>query len=203
MKLVFATHNSGKIIEMRQILSGLSLDIVSADEAGVPDDVEEDGQTFAANALKKARFVSERSGQWAVADDSGLCVEALNGEPGVHSARYAGAGVGGMQLVEKVLAKTEGLPSEKRQATFVSTVALVSPEGKHWVFSGTINGSLTTEPHGPVRPKLPYDVIFIPDGYNKTFAEMSNEEKNSLSHRGLAFRKLRDFITQELAGQLQ
>jgi len=198
MKLIFATHNSGKIVEMRQILAGFPMEIMSADEAGVTEDVEEDGKTFEANALKKARFVSEKSGQWAVADDSGLCVEALKGEPGVHSARYAGVEANAEQLVGKVLAKTEGLLFEKRRAAFVSTVALVAPDGRHWIFSGTINGFLATEPHGPARPKLPYDVIFIPAGHKKTFAEMSQEEKNTMSHRGRAFRKLRDFIAEEL-----
>jgi XTP/dITP diphosphohydrolase len=195
MRLVFATHNPGKIPEMQAILAGLKLEVCSADDAGVHEDVMEDGATFAENALKKARFVSQQSGEWAVADDSGLCIQALNGEPGVFSARWAGEGASSETLVVFTLKQLENVPEGKRQAWFESCAALVAPDGREWTFGGKISGTIPLNPRGKPRPKLPYDTIFIPDGHARTFAEMSDAEKNSLSHRGEAFRKLREFLS--------
>lgn len=198
MRLVFATHNPGKIPEMQAILSGLPSEVCSADDAGVHEDVVEDGQTFAENALKKARFVAKQSGEWAVADDSGLCIAALNGKPGVYSARWAGENVTGDTLVAHTLTALKAIPEGKRQAWFESCAALVAPDGREWTFSGKILGSIPLVPRGTPRPKLPYDTIFIPDGYDRTFAEMSDVEKNSLSHRGKAFGELREFLRNML-----
>ena len=195
MQLIFATHNPGKIVEMRAILAGLPVDIVSADDAGVHEDVVEDGATFAENALKKARFVSQRTGQWAIGDDSGLSIDALDGAPGVYSARWAGEAVNDDQLVAYTLLKLQAVPEGQRTASFETTAALVSPNGKEWVFTGRIHGTIPLVPRGSPRPRLPYDVIFVPEGHTKTFAEMSDGEKNSLSHRGEAFQQVRDFIT--------
>jgi len=194
MKIIFATQNQGKIKEMKSILSDLKVDVLSAGEAGIFDEVVEDGKTFKDNALKKARFIAQKSGEWAVADDSGLCITALNGAPGVHSARWAGDRSDDSKLVMHTLEKMKEIPAGKRQAYFESAVALVSPEGKEWTYSGQVHGSISLEPRGTALPKLPYDVIFIPQGYEKTFAEMTNEEKNSISHRGLAFEKLKEQI---------
>ncbi len=198
MRLVFATHNPGKIPEMQAILSGLPLEVCSADDAGVHEDVAEDGQTFAENALKKARFVAKHSGEWAVADDSGLCIAALDGKPGVYSARWAGENVTGDTLVAHTLAALKATPEGKRQAWFESCAALVAPDGREWTFGGKMSGTIPIAPRGTPRPKLPYDTIFVPDGYNRTFAEMSDSEKNSLSHRGKAFGELRNFLQQLL-----
>ena len=198
MKLVFATHNPGKVIEMQALLAGLDISVMSAEEAGVTEDVVEDQDTFIGNALKKARFVSEKTKEWSVADDSGLCIEALGNKPGVFSARWAGEGASSEKLVSHTLDEMRDVPLGKRQAWFESALTLVSPEGEHWIFEGRVNGSLPLEPRGNHRPKLPYDVIFIPDGYKKTFAEMSDMEKNCLSHRGLAFEKLKEFLRKEL-----
>jgi len=191
MKLVFATHNQGKLKEMRDLLSDLSIEVVSADEAGVYEDVIEDGTTFKANALKKARFVGEQTGEWAVADDSGICIDALDGEPGVYSARWAGDRA---SVIDHTLAKMKKVPVKNRGAHFVSTLALFSPDGLYWIFEGQVSGHITLEPRGKNRPGLPYDLIFVPEGYDKTFAEMSDEQKNSLSHRGNAFAKLKIFL---------
>lgn len=201
MKLIFATHNVGKIKEMQAILAGLDIEILSADEAGVHEDVVEDGQTFAENAAKKARFVNSRTGVWAVADDSGICIDALGGEPGIHSARWAGENITAETLILKTLDRMNDVPVKERGAQFVSTLVLIAPDGREWVFEGKVPGFIAEEPRGTPRPKLPYDVVFIPEGYTSTFAEMSDEEKNSLSHRGLAFRKLREFLlTADLRG---
>ncbi len=194
MKLIFATHNAGKVKEMRAMLDGLDIEVLSADEAGITEDVVEGGKTFKENAIKKARFVVSKS-EWAVADDSGICIDALGGEPGVYSARWAGENVSAETLIARTLERLSNAPEEKRQACFVSTLVLCAPDARGWVFEGEARGLISTEPRGTPRPKLPYDVIFIPDGYNRTFAQMSDEEKNSLSHRGLAFRKLREFLS--------
>ena len=115
MKLVFATHNQGKLKEMRDLLSDLNIEVVSADEAGVYEDVIEDGTTFKANALKKARFVGEQTGEWAVADDSGICIDALDGEPGVYSARWAGDRA---SVIDHTLDKMKKVPTKNRGAHF-------------------------------------------------------------------------------------
>ncbi|HOX10923.1 MAG TPA: RdgB/HAM1 family non-canonical purine NTP pyrophosphatase [Candidatus Moranbacteria bacterium] len=194
MRIIFATHNQGKVREMQNILSGLDVEIVSAEEAGIFEDVEEDGKTFEENALKKARFIMEKTGEWAVADDSGLCIAALDGAPGIFSSRWAGESSSGDELVNFTLEKMKNIPAENRSAYFESAIALVSPEGKHWTFAGTVDGKIVAISKGEAHPKLPYDVIFVPEGYEKTFAEMSQEEKNKISHRGLAFLKLKEFI---------
>jgi len=188
MKLIFATHNQGKLVEMKEILKGLDLEVLSAEEVGVRDEIEEDADTCEGNALKKARYVARQTGQWAVADDSGIFINALNGAPGVHSARWSN----GKPLVDFTLEKMKNY--NDRNAYFLSVAALVSPKGKEWVFQGKINGRITREPAGIDRPKLPYDLIFQPKGYDKTFAQMTDQQKNSLSHRGEAFRKLREFL---------
>lgn len=200
MKLIFATHNPGKVIEMRAMLAGLPIDVVSADEAGVTEDVIEDGATFEENAAKKARFVTARTGEWAVADDSGICIDALGGAPGVYSARWAGEGASGEALVQKTLNSMREIPTNKRGAWFESALVLTAPDGESRTFTGRVYGRIPEEPRGTPRPKLPYDVIFIPEGHEQTFAEMSDEEKNSLSHRGLAFQKLRSFLRDTAYG---
>lgn len=195
-KIIFATHNKGKIIEMRAILAGLPITVIDAEAAGVTEEPLEDGETFEANALKKAGFVAVRTGEWSIADDSGICIDALGGRPGVHSARWAGEGV---DLAEFTLAAMEDVAVPQRTAEFVSSAVLVSPTGEHWTFTGKIKGRIAAGLSGEAHHhKLPYDRIFIPNGYDKTFAEMSMEEKNILSHRGRAFRELRDWLEVRL-----
>jgi len=193
-KIIFATHNSGKVKEMKEMLSDLGIEILSAEEAGIFDDVIEDGATFIENSLKKAKFVAEKSGCYAVADDTGLCIRELNGAPGVFSARWAGEGASREELLKYTLEKTKHLDNNNRQAYFETAVVLCSPAGEYQVFSGKIEGQLTLEPLGEPRVKLPYDQIFIPNGYEITFAQMSDAKKNSLSHRGLAFTKLKEYL---------
>lgn len=196
-RLVFATHNPGKLGEMRQLVDGLGIEVMSADEAGVHDDVIEDGETFEENALKKARFVASQVGEWAVADDSGVTIDALGGRPGVYTARWAGEGASDEQLVAHTLEQMKDVEEGRRGASFHCVVALVSPEGEEQTFEGVVEGSIALSPRGTPRKKLPYDVLFCPIGHNRTFAEMSDEEKNSLSHRGKAFQKLREFLSSK------
>jgi len=199
MKLIFATHNPGKIEEAKKLLADLYVEVLSAEEAGVREDVIEDGETFEENALKKARFVSEKTGEWAVADDSGICIDALDGRPGVQSARWAGEGASGEAIIAHTLHELREVPPEKRGASFISALALVAPNGDHWIFNGAARGSLASSPRGSALPQLPYDVIFIPEGYLETFAEMSREEKNKISHRGRAFEALKNFLKHTFA----
>ncbi len=190
-KIIFATHNKGKLIEMRAILAGLPVEIIDAEAAGIKEEPVEDCDTFEGNALKKASFVAERTGQWSVADDSGICIDALDGRPGVHSARWAGEGV---DLAEYTLAAMEDVPGDRRTARFVSCAAIVSPSGEYWTFTGQTEGCISDMLVGEAHPKLPYDRIFIPEGHSRSFAEMSMEEKNILSHRGRAFKELREWL---------
>ncbi len=198
-KLIFATHNNGKLEEMRQILSGLPLEVISAEEAGVFEDPEETGETFAENALLKAKFVTAQTGEWSVADDSGLCIAALNGQPGVKTARWAGKGASGKELVEFTIQKLFGVPENKRQAYFESVAALVGPNGEEQIFTGKIAGSIALAPMGEAHEKLPYDAVFIPEGSDATFAQIPAEVKNAMSHRGLAFKQLRNWLEQVTA----
>ncbi|MDP2683600.1 MAG: RdgB/HAM1 family non-canonical purine NTP pyrophosphatase [bacterium] len=198
MKLIFASHNPGKVNEMHDLLSGLSIDVLSAEQIGIMDDVEEDGLTLEENALKKARFVAQKSGQWSVADDTGLFIKALDGRPGIYSARWAGENSTDKEKYEKVLQKLESIPANQRQAYFESVIALVTSTGEELIFLGKIDGYISLTPRGKIRSKLPYDNIFIPEGFEMTFAEMSDEKKNSLSHRGKAFRQLKKYLESNI-----
>ncbi|MBD3247696.1 RdgB/HAM1 family non-canonical purine NTP pyrophosphatase [Candidatus Falkowbacteria bacterium] len=198
MKLIFATHNPGKLVEMKNILSGLPFDVLSADEAGVFEDVEEDGKTFVDNAFKKARFVADKTGEWAIADDSGIMIDALSGRPGVFSARWAGENAGDDGIVAYTLEQMKDVPSDKRTAYFVSAAVLCGPKGERFDFEGKIKGKVLREPRGKMRPKLPYDVIFEIESLGKTFAELTDAEKNAISHRGKAFKRVREFLERRL-----
>ena len=194
-RIVIATQNDGKVNEIKQIFQGVKgVTVVSAKEAGVIEDVIEDGKTFAANALKKAVFVAKRTGQWAMADDSGICVDALGGEPGVSSARWAGENAPGNRWVELLLSKLQGVPEEKRTAHFETMAVLINPQNEAFFFRGIVRGRILVEPRGQAHPRLPYDIVFVPDGETRTFSEMSDDEKNAISHRGRAFAQLKEFI---------
>ncbi len=194
MKLVMATQNPGKLKEMKTLLSGMDITVVSAREAGVSEEVKEDGHTFEANALKKAVYTAKKTGCWAVADDSGLCIKALDGQPGVYSARWAGKNSTSRQKLQHALKATKHVPAGKRQAYFGSALALVSPRGGKKIFTARLYGRLTTAPRGKMRSRLPYDSIFVPTGFKKTFSEMSDRQKNKLSHRGKTFNQLKKYL---------
>jgi len=198
MKIFFATQNQGKIKEVNQILKGLPFKIIGAKAAGIHQEIKEDKNTFWENALKKAKFINQTTKQWSIAEDSGLCIKALHGRHGIKTARWAGPNVSSKQLVAYTLKKLKNIPSGKRQAYFVCTIALVSPKGKFWLFTGKVKGRIALVPKSTNRPKLPYDLIFIPAGYKKTFAQMTDKRKNRLSHRAQAFNKLKKFIINDL-----
>jgi XTP/dITP diphosphohydrolase len=189
MQLVLATHNPGKVAELRRILAGLDVELLSAGDVELGE-VEETGATFADNALLKARAAVAACGLPCVADDSGLVVDVLDGEPGVRSARYAGAHGDDTANLQLVLARTAG--SADRRARFVCVAALVAPDGREWTADGVLEGTLAERPRG--AGGFGYDPIFLPAGATRTTAEMTPGEKDAISHRGQAFRALRPAV---------
>lgn len=190
MKVVAATNNSGKLREMREILSPLGFEIISMHDADIYAEVEETGDTFAENSLIKARAVSLLCDYPVIADDSGLCVDALNGRPGVYSARYAGENASDAQRLDKLLDELEGV--ENRKARFVSAVAFVGVDGKELTATGTVEGSILYKPVG--ENGFGYDPVFYCDEIQKSFAEAGEDEKNKCSHRGRALRRLFELL---------
>lgn len=188
MQIVLASNNAHKLEELRSILS--AYEILSLKDVGLDIDVEENAETFEGNALLKARGVWERTKGIVIADDSGLCVDVLDGEPGVYSARYSGRGDRANN--EKLLDKLRGVPFEKRTARFVSAAAVVFPDGTQTVRRGETPGVIGTVYRG--SGGFGYDPLFTPDGWEKTYAEMSAEEKNAVSHRRRAFEKLKGVL---------
>ncbi len=194
MKIIFATQNSGKLKEAREIVEGSNVTIIGAREAGVTEGAREDGKTLVENALKKARFVAERTGEWAMSDDSGLSIRSLHDMPGVFTSRWAGGGLAGPKLAQFTLNMMKDIPARERDAVFQCVIALVSPNGQEWTFTGQIEGAIALKPVGRARPDLPYDTIFVPSGDSRTFAQLSMDEKNRISHRGRALEKFKEFV---------
>jgi XTP/dITP diphosphohydrolase len=187
-RVVLATRNAHKIAELRRILAPYGVDLVGLDDLPPVDEVPETGETFADNALLKARAVAQRTGLTAVADDSGLVVDALNGMPGVLSARWSGRHGDDLANLRLVLAQTADIPAGRRGAAFVCAAAAATPQGREVVADGRVDGSLTYEPRG--ANGFGYDPIFVPAGAEETFAEFTAAAKDAMSHRGRAFRAL-------------
>ncbi len=190
--LVFATGNMNKLREIKEILADLNVEILSMKEAGIDIDIVEDGKTFEENALIKARAVCKASGHLALADDSGLEVDALNKEPGIYSARYMGEDTSYDIKNQNIIDRLEGVPDEKRTARFVCAMAAVFPDGTEKTFVRNMEGRIGYEIAG--ENGFGYDPIFYLPEYGKTSAEISPEEKNAISHRGQALRALADYL---------
>jgi len=192
--LVLATRNAGKLRELARIL-GARVDLTGLQQFPDAPDVPETGATFEANALLKARAIAAHTGLPAVADDSGLCVDALSGMPGVFSARWAGAHGDDKANLDLVLAQVADVPDSRLGAQFVCAAALVVPgkEPREVVVTGSLEGRLIRVPRG--TGGFGYDPIFLPDGFTQTTAEMTAEEKDAISHRGRAFRALVPYIS--------
>ncbi|MEU6718152.1 RdgB/HAM1 family non-canonical purine NTP pyrophosphatase [Nonomuraea sp. NPDC046802] len=195
MRIVLATRNKGKIAELRRILNGF--DIVGLEEFPSIGEVAETGVTFEENALLKAHAVAKGSGLPAVADDSGLCVDVLNGMPGVFSARWSGRHGDDQANLSLLLAQLSDVPADRLTAYFACAAALALPSGECRVVEGTLPGHLITTPRG--TNGFGYDPILVPEGETRTTAEMAPEEKDAISHRGRAFRALAP-IVRELLG---
>ncbi len=192
MKIVVATRNQGKMKEIKAILNDVGMEVVSLDAINIDIDVEEDGETFEENALKKATEIMEVCHEITLADDSGLEVDYLNGEPGVYSARYAGENATDEDRNQKLLKALEGVPLEKRSARFVSVIAVVFPEGGKIIVRGTCEGVIYFEAVG--RHGFGYDPLFYMPEYDKTMAQMDSKLKNKISHRAKALQ----LLTEEL-----
>ncbi|MDE6257987.1 MAG: non-canonical purine NTP diphosphatase [Muribaculaceae bacterium] len=187
-KLVFATNNQHKLEEARAITAG-KFELLSLADIDCHDDIPETAPTLEGNALIKARWIFDRYGFDCFADDTGLMVDALDGEPGVLSARYAGPGHDSEANMRKLLANMEG--KADRKAHFSTAVALIL-DGKEYLFEGRVDGTIASEPGG--ENGFGYDPVFVADETGRRFAEMTAEEKNSISHRGRAMRKLAEFL---------
>jgi len=190
MKLVFATNNKHKIREISDILDN-SFSIIGLADVNITGDIPEEADTLAENALFKARYVHEKTDMNVFADDTGLEVEALGGEPGVYSARYAGEGCSFDDNINKLLNRLEGI--EDRKARFRTVIALVL-ENTEYLFEGNVEGEILTERKG--TGGFGYDPVFRASGYDQTFAEMPLSEKNMISHRAVATRKLLNFLEE-------
>lgn len=194
MKIVLASKNAHKLAELRAILSQQGVEVVLESDAGVDVDVEETGTTFEANALLKARAVMEATGLPAIADDSGLCVDALNGAPGVYSARYGGPGLDDVGRYKLLLENMRGMLD--RRCRFVSCICCCFPGGDTLTARGECHGTLAYAPKG--EDGFGYDPVFFVPGLKKTFAQLAPEEKNAISHRGVALEqfaeKLREYL---------
>ena len=188
MKLVFATNNKHKLQEVRDIL-GDRVEVLSLSDINCHDDIPETADTLQGNAIMKAQYIYEKFGVDCFADDTGLEVEALNGEPGVYSARYAGDGHDSEANMNKLLQNLTG--ENNRRAQFRTVIALII-KGEENTFDGIVKGEITEEKRGDSG--FGYDPIFIPEGFSKSFAQMKNEEKNSISHRFRATEKLNDYL---------
>ena len=188
MKIVFATNNAHKLLEVSQEL-GDAFTLVTPRECGITEDIPENEPTLEGNALAKARYIRSRTGLDCFADDTGLEVEALGGEPGVRSARYATDGhddeANKRLLLERLADK------ENRRARFRTAIALIDGDGEH-LFEGIVEGRIAREEHG--ADGFGYDPLFVPEGEERTFAQMSAAEKNAISHRGRAVRRLAEYL---------
>ena len=190
MDLIFATHNRHKVSEVQAMLPA-GIHVRSLSDLGCDEDIPETADTLQGNALQKAQFVHERYLCNCFADDTGLEIDALDGRPGVYSARYAGEGCSFDDNVRKVLAELENVPLAQRTARFRTVVALVL-DGRTYFFEGKVEGLMTLERHGVEG--FGYDPIFLPEGYGQTFAEMDASEKNRISHRGRAMAQMVGFL---------
>lgn len=191
-QLVVATRNKGKIIEIHELLTGLVDQISSVvDFVNFPETVE-DGVTFEENALKKAREAAHFTGLPALADDSGLVVDALDGRPGIYSARFAGEGAGDAANNQRLLTELYNISADRRQGAFVCVLAYVDPNGSERLFSGLVAGMILSEARG--EGGFGYDPLFLVDGFERSMAELTLAEKNRVSHRSQAFKKFREYL---------
>lgn len=191
-KLLLSTRNPHKLRELEQILAGLNITILAPDQVGEFPDIEEDGETFAENAIKKASTLARLSNYITLADDSGLVVDALQGAPGVYSARFSGENATDEDNNRKLLELLQDVPEPERTARFICTIAVCSPSGQAVTVEGRCEGRIALVPRG--QGGFGYDPLFIPAGYSQSFAELGATVKNQISHRGQALQKARGIM---------
>ena len=193
MRLIIATGNEDKVREIDEILEGTGFEAISMKQAGFNPDIVEDGTTFEENALKKAMAVHELSGEYVMADDSGLCIDALDGAPGIYSARFCGENSTYEEKFRKIFEMLADVPEDKRTAQFVCAIAVVKPDGTSFTVRGECRGVLHEKPVG--ENGFGYDPIFYVPEFGMTTAQMEPEVKNSISHRGRALRAMVEKLT--------
>ena len=192
MKIIAATGNAGKVREIKKIFSDEKVEILSMGEIGIDIEIEENGTTFEENALIKARTICKMTNEIALADDSGLCVDAMGGAPGIYSARYAGEDATDDERIEKLLAELND--EENRKAKFVSVIAVVFPDGTELTTVGEVHGQIADKVYGDGG--FGYDPVFIADELGKTFGVASADEKNKISHRARALDKMYELMKE-------
>ncbi len=196
-KLVLSTDNKHKISEIKDILKDLDIEVLSKGDIGLEDlNVVEDGKTLKENSIKKAKALKEKTKHMVMADDSGLFVHALNGEPGIYSSRYAGEDSNDQKNNEKLLLEMKNLPIEDREASFFTIIAIITEDGETLTLEGECKGSIAFEARGD--NDFGYDPLFIPKGYKETFAQLDKEVKNKISHRALALEKTKEKLRKLL-----
>ena len=189
-KIILASNNKNKLNEITEKVKGLDLKIISQSEEGYDIEVEETGKTFEENAILKAEAIYKISNMPVIAEDSGLEIDSLNGEPGVYTGRYAGENATSQDKIEKVLNLMENIEESKRTARFKCVICYIDKEGEKHIFEGSCEGKITYEPYGTAG--FDYDPIFLYD--TRTFAQMTSEEKNKISHRGKAVNELVEYL---------
>lgn len=192
MRMILATKNKGKIKELQALVQDMSIELLSLEDVPNLPDVTEDGCSFQENAIKKACAIAKYTGIIAIADDSGLEVDALNGAPGIHSARYAGEKATDQENIQKLLRALNGLPLNKRTARFRCSIAVCTPQGHHITAEGTCEGAIALEPRG--SHGFGYDPVFLLPDRNCTMAEVKPNIKNLISHRAMALARLKDIL---------
>ena len=195
MNIVLSTRNPSKVEQIKAVFADVPILVLTLGEAGIEGEAVEDGATLEENAMKKALF-AHRPGEWSMADDTGLFIDVLDGRPGIHAARWAGD-VSTDEITQYTLKQLDG--AQDRSAIFKTVVAVVSPEGEQRFFIGEVRGTILEAPRVKPQPKMPYSPLFVPDGSNKVWAEMTTEEENAISHRGKAFRLTREYLLKMLA----
>jgi XTP/dITP diphosphohydrolase len=198
--ILMATRNRGKAAEVTNLLGRAGWDVKTLDDVDGAPTVEEDGATFVENARKKARSAAAFSRTWVLAEDAGLEVDVLNGEPGVLSARYCGPGASDADRIRKVLERIVAVPDERRTARFRCVMCVVDPAGIEAVFEGACSGRISHHPRGSAG--FGYDPIFIPDGYSRTFGELGLRVKAKISHRAMALRQVVGYLRERVPGPL-
>jgi XTP/dITP diphosphohydrolase len=199
MDIIMSTRNPSKVAQIGTMLGGQKFSVLSLSEAGIDGEAEEDGATLEENALKKAFFAWEFTQMWSIADDTGLFIDALDGQPGIYAARWAGKDATTEEIMNFTLDKLSGVPTKKRTATFKTVAAVISPDEVTGIFIGEVKGRILTKPRTKCQKGMPYSAIFVPNGQSKVWAEMSIDEANKISHRGKAFRQAWDFLQAKAA----